>query len=376
MSSGTERFDLHQLLTTVFQPDGGERVGIFIDLDDPSQVSGYKFLDDPSLQIQDIAYHKFFQELKTHPDKYGFGPVSFFAYKKTGGSNLDLPPTVFTPEGEELDLIEVLKQLDLVLYISTFSATAPITALAKEIGLRGATLHGVNEIILHSGLAKDYEEVSRQAELLRLAMTGSDSFDIEFDVDGRACQLTLELGRQEAQKSHGLCRVNGDIANLPAGEIYFIPEDAHGSFPMVYEDGTLALAIVEGNQIRRFELIKGEQSTLDRHQAKIDSDPATGELGELGLGTQELPWSGRDIQDEKVLGTVHVATGRSDHLGGSITPDRFEKAENASHDDILFAPQKTPMVNVVKVTMNRGGTSTPVIENYQPTSFVREILKG
>ena len=50
-----------------------------------------------------------------------------------------------------------------------------------------------------------------------------------------------------------------------------------------------------------------------------------GAIGELGFGTQVLPFSGRDIQDEKILGTVHIATGRDDHLGGNITPDLFKE---------------------------------------------------
>ena len=76
----------------------------------------------------------------------------------------------------------------------------------------------------------------------------------------------------------------------------------------------------------------------------LKADPVTGELGELGFGTQVLPVSGQDIQDEKILGTIHVATGRSDHLGGPLTPDNFADARNATHDDILFAPHKTPEV--------------------------------
>ena len=50
----------------------------------------------------------------------------------------------------------------------------------------------------------------------------------------------LELGGQEAQKSHGLCRgEEPDVANLPAGEVYFVPTGAEGAFPLTYEDGTL-----------------------------------------------------------------------------------------------------------------------------------------
>ena len=67
-------------------------------------------------------------------------------------------------------------------------------------------------------------------------------------------------------------------------------------------------------------------------------------MGELGFGTQKLPVSGRDIQDEKIFGTFHIATGRSDHLGGGITPDSFEHKGNATHDDILYSPTKTPEI--------------------------------
>src|ERR1700710_464150 len=97
---------------------------------------------------------------------------------------------------------------------------------------------------------------------------------------------------------------------------------------------------VTGGRIVRAEPLRGDVLTIAPHNAKLQSDPVTGELGELGFGTQVLPVSGRNIQDEKILGTLHVATGRSDHLGGSLTPDRFANKKNATHDDILFSPSK------------------------------------
>jgi leucyl aminopeptidase (aminopeptidase T) len=232
----------------------------------------------------------------------------------------------------------------------------------------------VNEIILNSGLARDYAEVSDQAERLRLTMTRSDWFEIEFQVLGRECTLHLDLGGQEAQKSHGLCYEPGEIANLPAGEVYFVPKDANGAFPMLYPNGTLALAHVQDNRIESLELLEGDVATVDAHRDKINQDPAAAEIGELGLGTQDLPWSGRDIQDEKVLGTVHVATGRSDHLGGHITPDMFNHPENASHDDILFAPHKTPKIDVVEVRMHKDGATRAVIQHYRPTNYLKSVL--
>ena len=113
---------------------------------------------------------------------------------------------------------------------------------------------------------------------------------------------------------------------------------------------------------------------MDEHNAKLTSDPVTGELGELGFGTQELPVSGRDIQDEKILGTMHVATGRSDHLGGRLTPDLFASKKNATHDDILFSPSKTPEINVPQVRMRRAGRTEVLIENFTPAAYMRALL--
>ena len=176
-------------------------------------------------------------------------------------------------------------------------------------------------------------------------------------------------------KSHGICLVDEpDVANLPAGEVYFVPTGGEGRFVMQYADGTLGLQTVKGGKIVNATLLRGEQTIIDEHNAKLANDPVTGELGELGFGTQELPVSGRDIQDEKILGTLHVATGRSDHLGGDLTPEKFAKAKNATHDDILFSPSKTPDITVRQARMHRDGETIVVLENYQPAAHLLDAL--
>jgi aminopeptidase len=370
-------FSLTRLLTTVFAPKPGERVAILIDLPDPRAVKDFAFLKDPALTIQRYAHDVFYEGLK----KGGLAELKLtggdlFAYQVTGGSNLDLPGTAFDPAGRELNLErDVYPRYNIILCISTFSATAPLTAFAKKYGFRGATLHGLNEIILRTGLAVDYNQVSRNAEKLRLGLTRADYFEIDFAVLGQKHMLTLQCGKQEAQKSHGLCRgEKPDVANLPAGEVYFVPESAEGVFPLRYEDGTLGLMQVSGGRIQKAALLQGRQSVIDEHSRKLKSDPVTGEIGELGFGTQELPPSGRDIQDEKILGTLHVATGRSDHLGGHLTPDKFANAKNATHDDILFSPTKTPEILVTQARMYRDGRKEIVIEEFRPSAYLRKLL--
>lgn len=372
-------FDLVQLLGTVFEPTDGCRVCILTDFDEPAElIKDFNFLKQDGFPVQKKAHEAFYQGLHGGAmETLGMHGGEMFAYRCTHGSNLDLADEVWDTEGNQLSLDQdIYSKYDIVLCISTFSATAPLTAKCKEFGFRGATLHGLNDIILGSGLAVNYDEVSADAERIRLAMTKADSVEIDFALeDGRILTAWLGLSQQEAQKSHGLCKGKSpDVANLPAGEVYFVPDDAHGHFPMKYEDGTLGVLTVEKRNIIKSELIEGNQSTIDEHNARLADDPMTGTLGELGFGTQVLPVSGADIQDEKVLGTCHLATGRDDHLGGDIVPGMFKKHENSTHDDILFAPHKTPNFNIQEVRMNRGDQQEVIIQNFRPSPYIMDAL--
>ena len=155
-----------------------------------------------------------------------------------------------------------------------------------------------------------------------------------------------------------------------------MPKGAEGQFPMQYEDGSVGLMTVKGGRIVDATLLTGEGERVSAHRDKLLSDPVTGEFGELGFGTQVLPVSGRDIQDEKILGTFHVATGRSDHLGGTLTPDLFANPLNATHDDILFSPEKTPDIQAPSVRMRRDGRTVTIIENFQPAAYLRDLLRN
>ena len=94
-------FDRTRLLETVFAPKGGEKVAVMIDLDDPRTVADLAFLDEEKNTIQRHAVNDIVGGLKTKTltdlDMTG---GDLFAYKITGGSNLDLPDEAYTPSGE------------------------------------------------------------------------------------------------------------------------------------------------------------------------------------------------------------------------------------------------------------------------------------
>ena len=374
-------FSLGRLLGTVFEPTHECRVCILTDFKEPAvMMKNHAYLQSGGHAVQKKAHEVFYLGLRDGVMReLGMTGGEMFAYKTTSGSNLDLEDECWDEAGNQLSLErDIYPHYDIILCISTYSATAPLTAKAKVHGFRGATLHGLNDIILKTGLAVDYHDVSRDAEAMRLAMTRADSIEIDFELeDGRILTAWLGLDGQEAQKSHGLCvGLEPDVANLPAGEVYFVPTDAHGEFPMKYEDGTLGVLDVRDRCIVKSTLISGNQATIDAHNRRLAEDPMTGTLGELGFGTQVLPVSGADIQDEKVLGTCHLATGRDDHLGGDIIPEMFKKHENATHDDILFAPHKTPNFNIKQVRMKRDGTEEIIIENFRASEYILNALRA
>lgn len=371
-------FDLFRLIDTVFKPQPGERIAILIDLKNPEDVRDFRYLEMDGHTTQKMAHEHFYLGLKNGVmERLGLTGGELYCYRETLGSNLDLDDEAYAPDGRVLSFEKDLyPNYDIFLCISTNSATAPLTASAKVHNFRGATMHGLNEIILHSGLSVDYNEVSKRAERLRQAMSNADAIELEFKIKGELYTLRIELNGQDAQKSHGICRVAPDIANLPAGEVYYVPTNGEGHFPMKFEDGSIGLLKVEGARVVEATFIQGNQETIEAFDRRVKVDKATGFLGELGFGTELYPIANHDIQDEKAFGTFHVATGRNDHLGGDITTDKFQDKNNATHDDILFSPHKTPEIDAPTVRLYRDGQVHILYHSYQAGDFLKEAVYG
>jgi hypothetical protein len=378
--SGFPPFDLGRLIESALDPSPGERLCILIDFaDDPRRIQGFGFAGEPGCELQTLAYEVFYRGLVDGVmDRFGLGGVGIYAYRATGGSNLDLPAEVWAPEGRRLGLEpDVCARYDIVLCMGRHSATAPLLALARRYGFRGASMHNIDRDILATGLAVDYRDVVRQTQRIREGLTRADSAEIEFEAAGERMLLTLDLGGQEAGTSCGKCSERRpNIEHLPDGEVYLVPRSAHGVFPLTCDGGTVGAMTVEDGRVVGGRLLLGERAPLDRWLARFLDDPATGTLCELGFGTQRFPYTGRGIQDEKILGTIPLATGRSDHLGGAHGPGEFRDPANATHDDHLFNPRSSPDVDVRQVRLYREGAMHVLIESYQPAPYLRELADG
>jgi aminopeptidase len=115
-------FSLSRMIKTVFDPRACERVAILIDLDDPQDIKNFAFLKNPDLTIQKYAYEVFYKGLKNGVlSELNLSGGEIFAYKITGGSNLDLPDAAVAPDGTNLSFEnDIYPNYNLILCISTY----------------------------------------------------------------------------------------------------------------------------------------------------------------------------------------------------------------------------------------------------------------
>ncbi len=203
--------------------------------------------------------------------------------------------------------------------VQSLSHTASRKA-ASEAGARIATLPGVTEEMLARVMSADMEELRRRghmiAEILdagtEARITCANGSDLRLGLEGRTA--IPDAGELTAPSAFG---------NLPCGEGFISPDDRACEGTLVV-DGTIAgIGIpaapvtlkIQGGLLREASGVEGA--------ALIELLTAHGEEGrtiaELGVGTNErAELTGNVLEDEKLLGTAHVAFGASAAIGGRI----------------------------------------------------------
>jgi aminopeptidase len=187
---------------------------------------------------------------------------------------------------------------------------------ATDRGARGATLPGVTADMLARLMAADLETLQRRSRALAELLTHADEARVTC---ARGSDFRLDLGGRTGVADDGDLTAPGAFGNLPCGEGFIAPLNGEGRFRAASLAGIGeqdAVLTVQDGRLVAAEGAGGERllSTLR----------AAGELGtnlaELGIGTNERATvTGNVLEDEKILGTVHVAFGASAGIGGTVS---------------------------------------------------------
>jgi leucyl aminopeptidase (aminopeptidase T) len=190
---------------------------------------------------------------------------------------------------------------------------------ATEDGARGATLPTVTPDMLARLMAVDFDALRERCYAVAALLDAGEQAHI-------TCPLGTDV-RIDLRGRHGIAD-DGDLSapgafgNLPCGEGFIAPSGGEGTVVarslagIGLTQGTPARLTIRGGRLTDAEGPEGEQLLA---QLREHGDAGTN-LAELGVGTNDrATLTGNVLEDEKILGTVHVAFGASAAIGGTVS---------------------------------------------------------
>jgi leucyl aminopeptidase (aminopeptidase T) len=194
----------------------------------------------------------------------------------------------------------------------------PARKTANEAGARGATMPGVNEDMLARAMAIDFDLMAARSQTLAELLDAGATARITCP---RGSNLSLDLTGRAGIADDGNLTQRGAFGNLPCGEAFIAPLDGEGTVvasslgPIGVSDEPARLTVRDGR------IVDAQGGAGPEWFTRLT---AHGELGtnlaELGVGTNErAQLTGNVLEDEKILGTIHVAFGASAGIGGNVT---------------------------------------------------------
>jgi aminopeptidase len=226
--------------------------------------------------------------------------------------------------GEEppKEVAELMKMVDVVLCPTSKSLThTDSRRAASEKGVRIATLPGVTEEIMVRCMNADYNEIAKRTFRVCKELEKTSVVRVKAPA---GTDITLPIKGREAHASSGLFREKGLWGNLPTGEAYLAPLEG-ASQGVVVVDGSMASVGMVREPIRisvkdgyATEITGGSEAK--RFIELLEPHGRDGRnVAEFGVGTNDKAiLTGLILEDEKVMGTIHIAFGDNKSMGGTV----------------------------------------------------------
>ncbi len=189
---------------------------------------------------------------------------------------------------------------------------------ATDAGARGATMPGVRADMLARVMAVDFKTMAARSKAVAAVLDSGSEARVSCP---QGSELTLDLTGRYGVADDGDLTAPGAFGNLPCGEGFIAPVGGDGTMvasslaSIGLSDPPAVLTLREGR------IVGAEGGAGPEFRRRL---MAHGELGanlaELGVGTNDRArLTGEVLEDEKILGTVHVAFGASAGIGGTVS---------------------------------------------------------
>jgi leucyl aminopeptidase (aminopeptidase T) len=186
---------------------------------------------------------------------------------------------------------------------------------ASEKGIRGATLPGVTEEMLARLMSADFDAMAKRCAAVAQVLTDADEAHLTCPL---GTDFRMDLRGRSGIPDDGDLTAPGAFGNLPCGEGFISPAGGEGTIIAQTEPLTGLQAEPLRVEVRDGALAAATNPTF---LAALDAHAPKGRnLAELGVGTNDqATLTGNVLEDEKILGTAHVAFGASAGIGGNVT---------------------------------------------------------
>jgi leucyl aminopeptidase (aminopeptidase T) len=233
------------------------------------------------------------------------------------------------PEG----IAELMKYVDVVVAPTKCSLThTQARREACKLGTRIATMPNItDEMFSKGGLTADFQEVRNRIEQTYDKIKSAKKAHI---TTALGTDLTMNISGDKWVKDTGILQDRGQYGNLPAGELFLAPDEGTANGTLVVDgamagvpelDEPIKITIkngfsenIEGGAAaeKLCEMLAGAGEKL---KAAKSNPKLVFNIAELGIGMNDkAKIMGSPLEDEKVLGTVHVAVGDNSTFGGSV----------------------------------------------------------
>jgi leucyl aminopeptidase (aminopeptidase T) len=188
-------------------------------------------------------------------------------------------------------------------------------------GTRIATLPGITVESFLRTMKTDWRNVGLLTHAYAQRLSSTDSIRI---TTRAGTDLRLKTGGRKAKPDDARITEKGSYGNLPGGEAFFAPIEGSaegtlvfdGSFPLTgLLDQPMYLTVANGRVVS----VADHPCRPQLEELFVKYGPDSRTIAEMGVGTLDTAIiSGNVLEDEKVLGSVHIALGDNASMGGTV----------------------------------------------------------
>jgi aminopeptidase len=194
---------------------------------------------------------------------------------------------------------------------------------ACRAGARVATMPGIRRDTMIRCLSADYYAIAERTKRASEMLTAGKLIRV---TTRAGTEITLPIEGIKALASTGLIHEPGGFGNLPSGEAYLMPVEGASAGVFVVDGSMAGLGSLAGKTPITIRVKNGSAVEISGGAAAKTLRAKLEPLGlkafnvaEFGVGTNDAARiTGSILEDEKVMGTIHIALGNNMSMGGTI----------------------------------------------------------